>query len=93
MNLVLIVCCLIAVVRQKLIYLLYFLLQTNEETLSVEQQAMVAAALSDTERFSEITDTATETIEVKATDHHPDASVGDKVGNSDSVNVLPGNVL
>ena len=74
-------------------YLLSFLLQTSEEMLSVEQQAMVAAALSDAERFSEITDTSTENIEVKATDHDPDVSVGDKVGNSDSLNMLPGNVL
>ncbi|XP_008793119.1 DNA-directed RNA polymerase III subunit RPC3 isoform X1 [Phoenix dactylifera] len=52
--------------------------KTSEEILSIEQRAMVAAALSDAERFSEITDTATETIEVKATDHSSDVSVGDK---------------
>ncbi|XP_026663685.2 uncharacterized protein LOC113463275 [Phoenix dactylifera] len=50
-----------------------------EETPSVEQQAMIAAALSDAERFFEIADTATELTDIKSTDHYPDVSVGDKV--------------
>lgn len=50
-----------------------------EETPTIEQQAIMTAALSDAERFSEITDIGADTIvDTKVTDHYLDVSVGDK---------------
>ncbi|URE13553.1 RNA polymerase III subunit RPC82 helix-turn-helix domain [Musa troglodytarum] len=52
-------------------------LQSKEETHSLEQQAMIAAALSHAERFSVITDSGCESSDVKDADKQ-DVSVGDK---------------
>ncbi|XP_065044650.1 uncharacterized protein LOC135676886 isoform X2 [Musa acuminata AAA Group] len=51
--------------------------KSKEETYSLEQQAMIAAALSHAERFSVITDSGRESSDIKDADKQ-DVSVGDK---------------
>ncbi|XP_072979255.1 uncharacterized protein [Typha angustifolia] len=52
--------------------------KTNEQSSPLEQQAATAAALSHAERFSEIPDIETETVNFDVADHHHVFSAGDK---------------
>ncbi|CAL9122068.1 unnamed protein product [Musa textilis] len=63
--------------RRRSAKIIHFVLQSKEETHSLEQQAMIAAALSHAERFSVITDSGCESSDVKDADKQ-DVSVGDK---------------
>jgi len=65
-----------------------FVLQSGDGSPSIEQQAIFAAAISDTERFSGISNLGMNTMVDEKAAEHPSASVGDKVGDFGSLNIL-----
>lgn len=64
-----------------------FILQ-NVPILPLEQQVMMAAPLSNGERFSEISNGGKMTVDTDIADHHVATFSGEKVGAFSSINMI-----